>query len=71
LFGILSNITCQKAINKEIEKYKKNLVQNNQDTNMLVVDDMNVSKGTLNDMLKKNYKLSDGENGKDAVAIIK
>ncbi|MCI1931940.1 MAG: EAL domain-containing protein [Clostridia bacterium] len=56
LFGILLNITSIKEIDEEIDKYKTNILKNNQNINKPAVNDNAVSK---NEEENNNYDVKD------------
>lgn len=71
IYGCISDITAQKEIAAELQKYRQalSIEQTSQET-MLVVDDAEINRASLISMFEDNYHILEAANGKEALEIL-
>lgn len=72
IFGSLTDMTTQKELDRELQKYRAALstADSNSGT-ILVVDDIEANRETLKCIFENNYRVLEAENGQDALKILK
>ncbi|MEG2549388.1 MAG: EAL domain-containing protein [Erysipelotrichaceae bacterium] len=72
IIGELSDITVRKELNYELRKYREDLISNNLDNNtILIVDDGEINRIILKNILKDKFKFLEAENGEEAIKVLK
>ncbi|MCI1998894.1 MAG: EAL domain-containing protein [Clostridia bacterium] len=71
LFGILSDVSLQKNIEIEFNKYRKVADKNTEKPGMLIVDNMEINRVTIKDIFKKEYNIYEAENSEQAIETLK
>lgn len=72
IFGTLTDVTEQKAIDRELQKYRMAFATNPQEEKtILVVDDVEVNRVSLRCIFEEQYRVEEAENGKEALAYLK
>lgn len=70
IFGTLTDVTEQKAFDRELQKYRSRLQGKERRKTLLVVDDMELNRVSLRCIFEENYKVIEAENGKQALEIL-
>ncbi|MEG0764673.1 MAG: EAL domain-containing protein [Pseudoflavonifractor sp.] len=71
IIGELSDITLRRELDLEIEKYKASwLDRNREDRMILIVDDAEINRRILKQILKDQYRFMEAENGAEAVRLL-
>lgn len=72
IFGILTDVTEQKEIDRELQKYRMAFEENaSEEKTMLVVDDVEVNRMSLCCIFEEQYRILEAENGKEALDYLK
>lgn len=72
MLGIITNITQQREIEDELNKYRAAIVEAEESTNtMLIVDDTEMNRVILEEMFNDKYTILQAENGREALDILK
>ena len=71
VYGCINDITAQKEIVAELQKYRQalSIEQNTQET-MLVVDDAEINRASLVSIFEDKYRILEASNGKEALEIL-
>lgn len=71
IFGSLTDITGQKKIDRELQKYRQAFMAKTQDAQtILIVDDLEVNRISLRCIFEEHYRVLEAENGKEALALL-
>ena len=71
IFGSLIDITEQKELDSELQKYRRaSQMQENGVKTVLIVDDVEVNRISLRCIFEKDYQVLEAENGKQALEIL-
>lgn len=71
IYGTLEDITKQKEIDRELQKYRMALAENaKEEKTILVVDDMEVNRMSLRCIFEESYRVVEAENGQEALDIL-
>lgn len=70
IFGTLTDISEQKALDEELQKYRATLNERNKQRTILVVDDLEVNRVSLRCIFEGKYKVLEAENGKQALEVL-
>ncbi|MEG0806000.1 MAG: EAL domain-containing protein [Lachnospiraceae bacterium] len=71
LFGTLSDITEQKEIDIELQKFRAAITAHENETHtMLVVDDVEMNRAILKEMFAQEYQIQEAENGQQALDLL-
>lgn len=71
IYGTLEDITKQKEIDRELQKYRMALAENaKEEKTILVVDDMEVNRMSLRCIFEETYRVVEAENGQEALDIL-
>ena len=72
IFGTLTNITEQKEIDRELQRYRQAFaVRAHEDKTLLIVDDVEVNRVSLRCIFEEKYRVLEAENGKSALECLK
>ncbi len=71
LFGTLTDITEQKEIDRELQKYRQAFLSGDRDEKtVLVVDDLEVNRMSLRCIFEDQYRVVEAANGQSALALL-
>ena len=71
IVGTLTDITEQRMMDQELQKYRQVLLAAEQtERTMLVVDDQEVNRGLLKCIFEEQYRILEAENGADAFEVL-
>ena len=71
IYGYITDITAQKEIDAELQKYRKALTMVQEvDETILIVDDVEVNRVSLQCIFGEKYRILEAENGKQALEIL-
>ena len=71
IVGTLTDITEQRMMDQELQKYRQVLLAAEQtERTMLVVDDQEVNRGLLKCIFEQQYRILEAENGADAFEVL-
>lgn len=71
MLGCLIDITAQKEIDRELQKYHTALLKSDQGIEtILVVDDLEVNRASLQSIFEGTYRVLEAENGKEALRVL-
>lgn len=71
IVGTLTNITEQRMMDQELQKYRQVLLAAEKtERTMLVVDDQEVNRGLLKCIFEQQYRILEAENGADAFEVL-
>lgn len=71
IVGTLTDITEQRMMDQELQKYRQVLLAAEQtERTMLVVDDQEVNRGLLKCIFEERYRILEAENGADAFEVL-
>lgn len=71
IFGSLMDITEQKKLDHELQKYRQAITAENHETpTILVVDDVEVNRMSMRCIFEDNYNIMEAENGKEALEVL-
>ncbi len=71
IFGCIDDITAQKEIDNELNKYRYAIeTASAHEKTMLVVDDMEANRASLESIFEKEYRILLASNGKEALQIL-
>lgn len=71
IVGTLTDITEQRMMDQELQKYRQVLLAAEQtERTMLVVDDQEVNRGLLKCIFEEKYRILEAENGADAFEVL-
>lgn len=71
IYGTLEDITKQKEIDCELQKYRIALAENaKEEKTILVVDDMEVNRMSLRCIFEESYRVVEAENGQEALDFL-
>lgn len=72
IFAVLSDVTDQKEIERELRGYRKAILSSeSQIETLLIVDDMEMNRQLLRSMFESEYNILEATNGLEALEIIK
>lgn len=72
LIGTIIDITSQKSIDLELQKYKTAISQSSDYSNkILIVDDIEINRVILEEMFNKRFEVLQAENGQEAIKVLK
>lgn len=72
IFGTLSDITQQRALDEELQKYRAALAgKNTGQRTILVVDDLELNRVSLRCIFEEKYRVLEAENGQQALDVLK
>ena len=71
IFGLLNDITTQKEVDKELQKYRTAISSTRTGMKtILIVDDVEINRGALAAVFEDDYNLLEAENGQDALDLL-
>lgn len=71
IFGCIDDITSQKEMDDELTKYRLALQEEDaNDKTMLVVDDMEINRASLESIFEKDYQIVQAGDGEEALRIL-
>lgn len=71
IYGSLTDITRQKELDWELQKYRSAFSSNKNNTKtILVVDDLEINRVSLRCIFEEKYNILEAENGKEALRIL-
>lgn len=72
LIATLIDITSQRAIDLELQKYKSAISHSNDYSNkILIVDDIELNRVVLDEIFNKRFEVLQAENGQEAIEVLK
>lgn len=72
IFGMISDITEQKAVDRELKKYRRVFTsERNEKKTILVVDDTEANRISARCIFEEKYYVLEAENGKEALEYLK
>lgn len=71
LFGILNDISVQKSLDMEIDKYKQIVEIKSPKSGMLIVDDLEINRAIFKEIFQKEYEIYEAENSEQAIKILR
>lgn len=72
VFGALTDISVQKEIDQELQRYKDALSdESNSTRTILIVDDIEVNRAILAEIFQQEYHILEAKNGKEALKVLK
>ena len=71
IYGCLNDITEQKEIDDELQKYK-HAIESSQSSEktMLIVDDVEINRASLRSIFEERYRILEAENGREALELL-
>ena len=71
IYGYLSDITEQKEIDDELQKYRQAIDNNrSEEETILIVDDVKLNRAILRSIFKDRYRILEAENGREALELL-
>lgn len=71
IYGCINDITTQKEIDEELQKYKQAIGSNrSSQERMLIVDDVEINRASLRCIFETHYQILEAENGKEALQLL-
>lgn len=71
IFGTLTDVTEQKEIDRELQKYRMAFATDTRgEKTMLVVDDVEVNRISVRCIFEEHYRIVEAENGKEALTYL-
>ena len=72
IFGCIDDITAQKQMDDELNKYRHAIeTASVHEKTMLVVDDMEINRASLESIFEKEYRILQASNGEEALQVLK
>lgn len=71
MIGSLTDVTEQKKLDSELQKYRYALTSSQKMKTILVVDDLEVNRASLRSIFEEKYRVLEAENGKEALDVLK
>ncbi|MEF9983074.1 MAG: EAL domain-containing protein [Oscillospiraceae bacterium] len=71
LFGTFRDITQEKSINSELEKYRKAISSSNTETNkLMIIDSIQANRTTLKSIFEDDFTIIEAQNSEEAIEIL-
>lgn len=70
IYGYINDITARKEIDAELQKYRKALTRTKEEETILIVDDQEVNRVSLQCIFGDKYRILEAENGLEALEVL-